>query len=102
MEDANRSDFWVQCYQCNQFLKNHTGATPCCGSIGHVVGNDNVPARILEMHELVEAFQKVVIDFKDKHEIHGKLQIDIRASNMILGDNSWKITIVKRDLENKH
>lgn len=36
-------DFWVECAVCKQHLKNHTGSTPCCGSIAYVVGKDGEP-----------------------------------------------------------
>lgn len=36
----NTKDFYVECNVCKQRLKNHTGSTPCCGSIAYLVSED--------------------------------------------------------------
>jgi hypothetical protein len=34
-------DFKVECGVCRQWLYNHVGSTPCCGSIAYLVNDDD-------------------------------------------------------------
>lgn len=36
-DKSKEKDFYVECQVCKQILKNHTGSTPCCGSIAFIV-----------------------------------------------------------------
>lgn len=75
-------DFWVECNVCKTQLKNHTGSTPCCGSIAWIV-EDGVVTRKMSLFASINnepIIKEIIIDLESDEESDRLSQEDHKAS----------------------